>query len=145
MSVVYTGGTFDLFHVGHIRFLKQCHNIAGKDGQVIVALNTDEFIEEYKGKPPIHSLSDRTEILMGCRFVDCVVVNEGGADSKPSIAKVSPDFVVIGSDWASKDYYTQMQFTQEWLDGRNIGLVYVPYTEGISSSAIKTILNENPS
>jgi len=49
--VVYTGGTFDLFHAGHSRFLARCAQL----GDVVVSLNTDEFIEEYKGKPPIIS------------------------------------------------------------------------------------------
>ena len=49
-KIVYTGGTFDLFHAGHVNFLKQCKKIGD---QVVVALNTDEFIFDYKGKSPI--------------------------------------------------------------------------------------------
>jgi glycerol-3-phosphate cytidylyltransferase len=136
-SVVYTGGTFDLFHAGHVRFLKQCKSIAGQDGKVIVSLNKDEFIEAYKGNPPIISFQARAEVLLGCKFVDEVIPNYGNADSKVAILKVMPNFVVIGDDWAKKDYYAQMQFTQKWLDERNIGLIYVPYTEGISTTELK--------
>jgi hypothetical protein len=50
---------------------------------------------------------------------------------------VKPDYVLIGSDWARKDYYKQMGFTQDWLDARGIGLIYIPYTKGISSTEIK--------
>ena len=50
---------------------------------------------------------------------------------------VNPDYIVVGSDWANKDYYSQMNFTQEWLDERNIGLIYIPYSKDISSSQIK--------
>lgn len=135
-KIVYTGGTFDLFHAGHVSFLRLCKLIS-QDGQVVVSLNTDEFITKYKGKPPIYSYEDRKHLLLGCRFVDMVVENTGGADSKPAITNVRPDFIVVGSDWASKDYYAQMQFTQKWLDDRNIVLIYVPYTEGISSTMIK--------
>ena len=60
---IYTGGTFDLFHIGHLNLLKRCSQIAGTDGQVIVALNTDEFIENYKGKKPIIPYEDRKSIL----------------------------------------------------------------------------------
>jgi glycerol-3-phosphate cytidylyltransferase-like family protein len=69
--------------------------------------------------------------------VDEVVKNESGKDSKPTILKVKPDFIVIGSDWAARDYYAQMGFSQNWLDKHNILLLYVPYTEVISSSEIK--------
>ena len=133
MGLVYTGGTFDLFHAGHVAFLQRCSEF----GSVVVALNTDEFIEQYKGKPPVISYEDRRRVLLACRYVDRVVPNLGGADSRPAIEMVNPDMVIIGSDWAKKDYYTQMQFSQDWLDERGIGLAYLPYTIGISSTAIK--------
>lgn len=143
MGVVYTGGTFDLFHVGHVAFLRSCKRIAGKDGRVVVSLNTDEFIATYKGKPPIMSYDERKAVLMACRYVDAVIDNIGGVDSKPAILNVIPDFVVIGDDWAKKDYYKQMQFTQEWLDGNKIQLCYVPYTVGVSSTDIKARIVNN--
>ena len=133
MGLVYTGGTFDLFHAGHVRFLSRCAEF----GSVVVGLNTDEFIQEYKSKPPVLSFADRREVLLSCRFVERVVPNLGGADSKPTILAVDPDLVVIGSDWARRDYYKQMGFTQDWLDQRGIGLAYIPYTQGISSTIIK--------
>lgn len=135
---VYTGGTFDLFHAGHVKFLRRCKEIAGSTGQVIVSLNTDEFIKEYKGKPPIISYEDRKLILESCKYVDSVMQNYGGADSKESIILAQLiDVIAIGSDWARKDYYKQMNFTQDWLDEENISLIYIPYTKGISSTSIK--------
>ena len=134
---VYTGGTFDLFHAGHINFLKRCSEIAGDDGSVTVSLNTDEFIYEYKKKTPTLSYYERSVVLEACRYVDLVVPNIGGADSKPAIEECEPDVIAIGSDWARKDYCKQMQFDQDWLDERNISLIYIPYTKGISSTLIK--------
>jgi glycerol-3-phosphate cytidylyltransferase len=133
MPLVYTGGTFDLPHKGHYRLLKRAAEI----GIVVVALNTDEFIQSYKGRPPILSYEERKEALLACRWVDQVVPNVGGTDSKIAIEMVSPDYIIIGSDWARRDYYLQMGFTQDWLDQRGIGLIYVPYTEGISTTDIK--------
>jgi glycerol-3-phosphate cytidylyltransferase len=137
---VYTGGTFDLFHIGHVRLLERCRELSGESGMVIVSLNTDEFIEEYKGKPPIISYQDRAEVLSSCRYVDKVIPNFGNEDSKPAIIEASPDIIAIGSDWARKDYYKQMQFTQDWLDKHSISLIYIPYTTGTSSTSIKTKL-----
>lgn len=130
---VYTGGTFDLFHRGHVNFLQRCKEI----GEVTVALNTDEFIWEYKNKMPVMTYTEREEVLMACRYVDRVIPNFGGANSKPSIELIQPDIIVIGSDWARKDYYAQMQFDQDWLDERGIALCYIPYTDGISSTKVK--------
>ena len=131
---IYTGGTFDLFHRGHVNFLRQCKEIGN---YVVVSLNTDDFIERYKGKPPIMTYDERREVLLSCRYVDEVIPNIDGEDSKPAILTIQPKFVIIGSDWAKKDYYKQMNFTQKWLDDNNIILVYLPYTENISTTLIK--------
>lgn len=135
---VYTGGSFDLFHSGHVNFLKRCQQIAGVDGQVVVALNTDEFIYDYKKNKPVLSFDQRKDVLESCRYVSEVVANVGGSDSKKTIEVVElVDVIAIGSDWARKDYYKQMQFDQDWLDERQISLIYIPYTKGISSTLIK--------
>jgi glycerol-3-phosphate cytidylyltransferase len=137
---VYTGGTFDLFHAGHVNFLKRCHKIAGITGQVIVSLNTDSFIQEYKNKQPVCNDQERYDVISSCKYVDEVIWNSGGTDSKPAILSVQPDVIAIGSDWALKDYYKQMDFEQSWLDKLNISLIYIPYTQGISSTEIKARL-----
>ena len=134
MNVVYTGGTFDLFHDGHVNLLKRCKLLADK---VIVSLNTDDFIFNYKGSYPIMSYEQRKVILESCVYVDSVIPNINGKNSKTSILEVNPDIIAIGSDWAYKDYYTQMGFDQQWLDDHNIMLLYIPYTGTISSTKIK--------
>lgn len=130
---VYTGGTFDLFHSGHANFLSKCAQL----GRVVVALNSDEFIMEYKKKPSIMSFEERKAVLESCRWVSEVVPNLAGADSKPTIQMVKPDIIAIGTDWARKDYYAQMQFDQDWLDDQGISLIYIPYTKGISTTNLK--------
>lgn len=133
MPTIYTGGTFDLFHSGHVNLLRRCSEL----GDVVVSLNTDEFIKGYKGEPPVLSYQEREAVLNACMYVNKVVPNVGGGDSKISIESVAPDYIVIGSDWARKDYYSQMGFDQDWLDARGIGLIYIPYTRGVSSTNIK--------
>ena len=137
LAIIYTGGTFDLFHSGHINLLSRCREIAGLDGKVIVSLNTDEFILKYKGKAPIMNQNERRQVLLSCKFVDEVIINVGNEDSTIAIEEARPNYIVVGSDWAMKNYYQQMNFSQEWLDERKIGLVYVPYTRDISSTNIK--------
>ncbi len=132
-QLVYTGGTFDLFHAGHVNFLWKCSQL----GRVVVALNTDEFIEAYKGKGPVCSYEERAAVLLACRWVGDVVPNIDGADSRTSIDMVGPDIIAIGTDWARKDYYSQMGFTQDWLDERDISLIYIPYTHTISTTKLK--------
>ncbi len=140
--IVYVGGTFDLFHAGHAYLLGQCRKLAGSDGKVVVALNTCAFVAAYKGHSPVNLYDERQAVLLACRHVDEVVRNAFGQDSKPTIEAVRPDVIAIGIDWAQKDYYAQMQFTQQWLDDRGISLVYLPHPRPLSTHAIKNRILE---
>lgn len=130
---VYTGGSFDLFHAGHSNFLRQCSLL----GEVVVSLNTDEFIEKYKGKAPVMKYEERKKVLESCRYVSRVVPNIGGSDSKITILQVNPDIIAIDTGWAVLDYYKQMNFDQKWIDENGFVLVYLPRTQDISSTDIK--------
>ena len=148
MSVVYTGGTFDLLHWGHIRFLYSCKKLAGKDGLLIVGLNNDQFVESFKKVDVHHSYKERERNLSMIGIVDYIVENVGNASFKPTYEKFfstysnlfpKPDIMAISTDWATKDYYKQMGITQDWLDGHNIVLVYIPHTIGISSTILRKV------
>lgn len=138
MSVVYSGGSFDLLHVGHLELLKGCRELAGIYGKVVIALNTDEFIQQFKSKTPVCSYSQRKEVLESTRYVDLVVCNTGCQDSKPVIEIVQPDTVVVGSDWEKEAYMDQMGFTAEWLADRGIELVFLERTTGVSTSGLRS-------
>ncbi|MSW00875.1 MAG: adenylyltransferase/cytidyltransferase family protein [Actinobacteria bacterium] len=142
VRVIYTGGTFDLLHSGHVAFLRQCREVAGEDGHVIVALNRDEFIARFK-RMPIMSLAERSACVRSIKYVDAVVINIGDEDSTQAINVVNPTHIVIGDDWKDRDYHKQMGFTQEWLDQRSITLLYVPYTRGISTTELRARLREH--
>jgi cytidyltransferase-like protein len=133
-----------MFHIGHVQLLEACRKIAGTDGKVIVALNTDEFIYRFKKTKPVMSFEHRAAVRLASKYVDEVVANIGEEKSTLTIdlcGKV--DFVVIGSDWAPpKDYYAQMGFTAEWLNERGITLLYVDRNTGMSTTEIKSRLRD---
>lgn len=139
-NVVLTLGTFDLFHTGHVNLLARCRMLAGTDGMVAVALNRDDFIEAYKGHPPVIRYEDRVRVVAACKYVDRVLCNMGGRDAKPAIEAIGPNIIAVGSDWQSKDYYGQLDVTQAWLDGHRVRVEYLPYTTSISSSQIRARL-----
>lgn len=132
--IVYTGGTFDLFHYGHLNFLKRC----AEYGDVYVAVNTDSFVEKFKAIKPTDSTWTRLKNVSNCRYVTKAITNWDGEDSKPTIEFVCPNLIAIGSDWLSKDYLAQMSLTEEWLNQREIGLLYIPYTWSISSTMLRS-------
>ena len=131
---VYVGGTFDLFHYGHARFLEQC----AERGKVIVAINTDDFCERYKRKPVL-TLGERIESVRACRWVDEVIVNIGDEDSGVTIDTIQDKkvaHIAHGDDWTGNSLIEQLGISQGWLDERGISMLYVPYTNGISTSEI---------
>jgi glycerol-3-phosphate cytidylyltransferase len=132
MIKLYTGGTFDILHPGHVNFLEKCKEIADL---VIVSLNTDEFCEQYKRKP-LMTYKERKACLLGCRYVDAVVENTGGYDSKQAILYVEPNLIAHGDDWTGDKYMEQLGINQEFLDEHGIELVYIPYTKGISTTEL---------
>lgn len=131
--IVYTGGTFDCFHSGHVNFLKACSDF----GKVTVALNTDEFIKEFKNKAPIMSYEERKIVLESCKYVDRVVKNVLGSDSKPTITGVGPDIIAVGTDWLTKDYMGQLKIDENYLREKEIVLMFIPYTNNISTTDIR--------
>jgi cytidyltransferase-like protein len=122
---IYTGGTFDRFHQGHRDLLRYCRKLAGPDGLVVVGLNTDDFVERYKGHLPAQTYTSRQLYLLD-DGVDLVVANIGGEDSRIAIEGARPDVIVIGSDWHSEDYLAQLGLDFDWLDQRRIILAYAP-------------------
>lgn len=153
-NVVYTGGTFDLMHEGHIELLRSCKRLAGDHGYVVVGLNTDDFIQRFKSQLPVMSYRERKIILESCKYVDLVIGNYGEEDSTKTIDSVADamyqefdyskpvDIVAIGTDWAGRDYYGQMGFTKDWLDERDIILVYVDRRTGQSTTKLKEQLKK---
>lgn len=152
---VLTIGTFDLLHEGHIDLFKRCQQLAQSpridDGsflnqlvlttygelrpnEVVIGVNSDEFVKDYKGALPWVPQHSR---LAQVQAYGTPRVHEG----RPTwefIERIAPNYIVIGSDWARKDYVGQLGVTWDWLDERNIGILYVPLVPGISSTIVKT-------
>jgi len=127
-KVVFTNGCFDLLHPGHIKYL----NDAKALGDVlIIGLNADDSISRLKGDSrPINPLTDRAAMLMGLKAVDAVVVFEEDTPKK-LIAKLLPDVLVKGGDYAADDIVGAKEV-------RDAGgeVIVVPFLAGYSSSKL---------
>ena len=133
--VLCTESTFDVFHHGYFNFLSVLKETA-KGGKIFAALNTDKFIFKYKRIVLVVKYLIRQEKLLNSKLVDQEIKNIGGLESKQSILTIAPDFIAIGSDWVTKNYYEQMNYIKKWLYNKKIGLIHIPYTSGISSSQL---------
>lgn len=126
---VFTSGSFDLFHVGHLNILEKS---AALGDELIVGVSTDELIMEYKGMKPIIPFEERFRIVsaLACvtRAVKQVKLTEISQLQREQI-----DIVTIGDDWINK-YLEGL----EWMksqEGKQV--VYFPYTPGVSTTTIK--------
>jgi len=96
-TIVMANGCFDLFHVGHIRYLREAKQ---KGNVLIVALNSDSSVRKLKGKGrPILTQAERAEILSAFAFVDYVIIFSETSVERILLA-LEPDFHVKGSDYS---------------------------------------------
>ncbi len=137
---VLTVGTFDLFHLGHLRLLNRCKNLA-VDDKLVIGVNTCEFVEKYKGVKPIMNYHERSELIRQMYPTASVMPNDSES-LEQMILDNDIDIIVIGNDWLVKDYLKQIGTTREFLCENDVSILYVPHTEGISSTLIKERLKK---
>lgn len=127
MNRVLTIGTFDLFHLGHLRLLER----AAQFGDLEVGVNTDAFVEAYKGSPPVAGEIERLGIVHALKCVAWATLNDG--PGRELIIERQPDLLVIGMDWHGR-YLEQIGFNGPEFDSLGIGIVYLPRTPGVSTT-----------
>jgi cytidyltransferase-like protein len=137
MARVLTIGTFDLFHYGHLNLLRACYDLAPEGAKVIVGVNDSEFVESFKGVLPTHSNFERLVNVQAVRYVDTVFMHYGRDFARDDLTAHAPDIIAVGDDWRDRDYLVQLGVTQRFLDERGIRLVYLPRTEGVSSTLLR--------
>ena len=130
MKRVITYGTFDLLHYGHIHLLRRAKELGD---YLIVAVSTDEFNRNEKGKQCYFSYEQRKLLVEAIRYVDLVIPETCWEQKRTDIHDYQVDTFVIGDDWKGK-----FDFLRE--EGAEV--VYLPRTPEISSTQIKTQLKE---
>lgn len=128
MKRILTYGTYDLLHWGHIRLLKRAKQLGD---YLIVGLSTDEF-NAIKGKKAYHSYEERKMMLEAIRYVDLVIPEKEWGQKAKDIQEYHADIFVMGDDWEGK--FDELKAYCE--------VVYLPRTEGISTTKIKEDLEK---
>nr|WP_037952683.1 adenylyltransferase/cytidyltransferase family protein [Sulfitobacter donghicola] len=122
-GTILTYGTFDLFHVGHLRLLRRLSELGER---LIVGCSTDEF-NARKGKVTAITYVQRVEILEACRYVDLVIPESDWAQKREDVRRFDVDLFAMGDDWAGK-----------FDDLRDLcDVLYLPRTEQISTTELK--------
>lgn len=135
MKIVYTSGTFDLFHIGHLNVIRKSKALGD---YLIVGVSTDDLVASYKRSAPVISYEDRAEIIRSLSFVNQVVVQENLFDIE-MMKKHGVNVMSIGSDWKEKHDPN----LERVINDDSIEVVFLPYTESVSSSHIKDSICDN--
>ena len=120
---VITYGTFDLLHYGHINLLRRARALGD---YLIVGLSSDEF-NAAKGKKAFFDFEARKKMLESLRYVDEVIVEGSWEQKVEDVRKYGASVFVMGDDWVGKFDHLKMYCK----------VVYLPRTDGVSSSMIK--------
>jgi glycerol-3-phosphate cytidylyltransferase len=128
MKTILTYGTFDLFHIGHLRILERLRSLGDR---LVVGCSTDSF-NELKGKRTIVRFEDRLEILRSCRHVDIAFPENSWDQKRSDIVKYEVNIFGMGDDWTGK--FDDLSDLCE--------VTYLPRTPAISTTELKITIKQ---
>lgn len=134
-KIGYTTGVFDLFHVGHLNILK---NAKEQCEYLIVGVSSDELVQEYKNKKPVIPYEERKKIVEAIKYVD-KVVPQVSMNKIKAWEELHFDVMFHGDDWKGSNMYEKIQ---KDFATRGIELVFLPHTDGTSSTIISKKIKE---
>jgi len=135
MTIGYTTGVYDLFHIGHLNLLKNAKGLCDK---LIVGVAVDEIVT-YKPRKVIIPFKERIEIVRSIKYVDVAIPQESiEVDYKFEMwQKLHFDVIFAGDDWFG---VKRWQDLEEKFKSVGVKVVYFPYTKGTSSTLINKTL-----
>ncbi len=135
-KVGYTAGVYDMFHIGHLNVIMNAKKLCE---ELIVAVSSDDLVKNQKGVVPIIPFDDRKRIVEALRYVDRVVTQESYTiEGKIQSAKVyGVDVMFVGDDWKGSEKWNTIE---QRLAEIGVDVIYLPHTEGISSTMLREII-----
>ena len=128
--VVYTVGTFDMLHVGHLALLERCETL----GDIVaVGVASDSVVKSYKFNVPVIPLEQRVEMLKALSCVDLVRLYHE-LEYVTACKELDVDVFVIGEDWGDKTHNIDVE---TYLKGKGKRIIQVDYNSRTSSTKIK--------
>lgn len=135
-TIGYTTGVYDMFHIGHLNILKRAKE---KCDYLIVGVSTDECVKGYKNRTPICNFKEREQIVSAIKYVD-EVVPQVNMDKTLFLKERHFDVMFHGDEWKGTDLYNSYE---EQFKAYGAVIEYLSHTEGISSTLLRTKLNQN--
>ena len=97
-KVVLASGTFDLLHLGHVKFLEEAKKAGGKDAELIVIVARDSTVKARKRKKPVMPEDQRRALVESLKVVDEAILGLEDFSIEKVIEKIKPDVIAVGHD-----------------------------------------------
>ncbi len=133
--VGYTTGVYDMFHIGHLNVIR---NAKAQCDYLIVGVSTDELVQKEKNKTPVVAFSERVEIVKALKYVD-EVVPQFNKNKLEAWEKYHFDKMFVGSDWQGTPQWKKIE---EQFAPLGVEIIYLPHTDGISSTKLTSIIKK---
>lgn len=133
MIIGYTTGVYDLFHIGHLNILEKAKSMCD---YLIVGVSTDDLVQKEKSKTPVIPFSERIEIVKSIRYVDEALPQET-KNKKEAWERLHFNKMFVGSDWKGTAQWNKFE---EEFSPLGVEIVYLPHTDGISSTLLTSFL-----
>lgn len=132
--VGYTTGVFDMFHIGHLNIIERAKAMCD---YLIVGVSTDENVESYKHKKPVIPFIERASIIQSLQYVDAVVP-QTNMDKLAAWGYLHFNVMFHGDDWKGSVMFNDVEAK---LNAVGCTTIYLPHTDGISTSMIREKLS----
>lgn len=132
LTIGYTTGVFDMFHIGHLNILQKAKENCD---HLIVGVTVDELVS-YKGTNAIIPFEERMEIVKAIQYVDEVVPQEN-MNKFEAWKKLKFNRMFVGSDWKGTEKWNKLESEFESV---YVEIIYFPYTAGTSSTQLREVL-----
>lgn len=129
-KIGYTQGVFDMFHIGHLNLLNHAKEYCET---LVVGVNSDRLVQEYKQKTTVINENARKIIVENIKAVDYAIIAET-LDKEYFLEKIKFDVIFIGDDWKNSERWNM---TQKILNSKGVEVIYLPHTPNISSTILR--------
>ena len=135
MTIGYTTGVFDMFHIGHLNIIQRAK---AQCDYLIVGVSTDELVQHEKNKTPIIPFADRCAIVEAIKYVD-KVVPQPDKNKYAAWERYHFNKMFVGSDWKGTEAWKRFE---DQFAPVGVEIVYLDHTDGISSTILRDKLNK---
>jgi len=136
-KVVLASGTFDLLHLGHVKYLEEAKKAGGEDAELVVIVARDSTFEKMKGKKPVMPEDQRRALVESLKVVDEAILGYEELDISGAIEKIKPDIIAVGYDQGEIKRKVQKAIAEKVLSVQVVKIGRFGKEELNSSSKIK--------